>query len=61
MEKMTMIIVTHEMAFAKSVSDHIIFMDRGVIAEAGTPEKVFDNPDNQRTREFLRSYSNNGE
>lgn len=56
-EKMTMIIVTHEMGFAKSVSDKIIFMDNGVIAEEGTPEQVFGNPQNRRTIEFLGNYS----
>ena len=52
-EDMTMVIVTHEMNFAKEVSDQIIFMDKGIIAEAGTPEEVFGNPKNERTREFL--------
>jgi polar amino acid transport system ATP-binding protein len=50
---MTMIIVTHEMNFAKSISDRIIFMDKGVIEEEGTPEEVFNNPKSARTREFL--------
>ena len=54
-ENMTMIIVTHEMAFAKSVSDKVIFMDGGYIAEEGTPEELFENPKNERTKEFLRS------
>ena len=57
MEKMTMIIVTHEMAFAKNVSDKIIFMDKGLIVEEGTPAQVFDNPVNPRTSEFLKHYS----
>ncbi len=52
-EKMTMIIVTHEMAFAKNVSDRIIFMDGGVIAEQGTPEEVFNSPKSRRLKEFL--------
>ena len=56
-ENMTMIIVTHEMGFARSVSDKIIFMDKGVIAEEGTPEQVFGNPKNRRTIEFLGNYS----
>ena len=56
-EKMTMVIVTHEMGFARSVSDKIIFMDNGIIAEEGSPAQVFDHPANQRTIEFLRSYS----
>ena len=50
---MTMIIVTHEMAFAKQVSDKIIFMDGGVIAEEGTPDEIFGNPKTQRLKEFL--------
>jgi len=51
-----MIVVTHEMNFARDVSDKVIFMDDGVIAEEGTPEEVFLNPKNQRTKEFLQSY-----
>ncbi len=51
----TMIIVTHEMAFARDVSDRVIFMDKGVIAEEGTPEEVFGNPKNERTRQFLQN------
>ena len=54
-ENMTMIIVTHEMAFARSVSDKVLFMDGGYVAEEGTPEDIFVNPKNERTREFLRS------
>ena len=54
-EKMTMIIVTHEMAFARNVSDQIIFMDDGVIVEQGTPEEVFSS-DNKRMREFLGKF-----
>jgi len=50
---MTMIIVTHEMAFAKQVSDKVIFMDGGVIAEEGTPQEIFGNPKTQRLKEFL--------
>ncbi len=50
---MTMIIVTHEMAFAKNVSDKVIFMDGGVIAEEGTPDEVFGNPKTQRLKDFL--------
>jgi polar amino acid transport system ATP-binding protein len=53
---MTMIIVTHEMAFAKEISDRIIFMDQGVIVEDGTPEEVFQS-DNPRTKEFLGNYT----
>lgn len=48
-----MIVVTHEMEFAKNVADRIIFMDGGVVLEEGTPEEVIDNPKNKRTREFL--------
>lgn len=50
---LTMVVVTHEMQFAKEVADHIIFMDEGVIAEEGPPEKIFNNPENERTKEFL--------
>ena len=50
---MTAVIVTHEMGFAKEVSDRVLFMDGGVIAESGTPEQIFGNPQNQRTKEFL--------
>ncbi|MBE6690125.1 MAG: amino acid ABC transporter ATP-binding protein [Ruminococcaceae bacterium] len=52
-ENRTMIIVTHEMEFAKNVSDHVIFMADGVIEEEGTPEQVFDNPQSEKTRHFL--------
>ena len=58
-EHMTMVIVTHEMNFAKHVADHIIFMDKGVIAEQGTPEEVFGS-DNIRMKEFLGKLSRNG-
>lgn len=50
----TMIVVTHEMEFARRVSDRVIFMDKGVILEEGSPEKIFTNPEYERTREFLR-------
>lgn len=50
---LTMIIVTHEMGFAKEVSDRVIFMDKGVIAEAGTPEEIFNHPKEERTKAFL--------
>lgn len=53
----TMIIVTHEIEFAKNVADRIIFMDDGVIAEDGTPEEVIDNPKNERTKEFLKKFN----
>lgn len=52
----TMIIVTHEIGFAREVSDEIIFMDGGVIAEQGAPSQVIDNPTNERTRQFLANY-----
>lgn len=54
-EKMTMVIVTHEMAFARNVADEIIFMDGGVIVEQGTPDEVFSS-DNQRMKEFLGKF-----
>ena len=50
---LTMIIVTHEMEFARDVSDRVIFMDKGVIAEEGTAEQIFTNPQKERTKEFL--------
>lgn len=50
---MTCVIVTHEMGFAKQVSDRVLFIDGGVVAEEGTPEEVFDHPQNERTKEFL--------
>lgn len=53
---MTMVVVTHEMAFAKNVSDRVVFMDKGVIAEEGSPEQIFGNPQHERTREFLSRY-----
>jgi len=56
-EKMTMVIVTHEMAFARDVADHVIFMDEGVIVEEGTPEEVFGNTVNQRTKDFLQRFN----
>jgi putative lysine transport system ATP-binding protein len=51
---LTMLIVTHEMQFAKEVSDRVVFMDKGVIAEEGSPEQIFENPKEDRTREFLK-------
>ena len=56
-EHMTMIIVTHEMQFAREISDYIIFMDNGVIVEEGTPEKFFVNSENERLKSFLKRYS----
>lgn len=58
-EGMTMVVVTHEMVFAKEVSDRIVFMDNGVILEEGTPEEIFQHPKEERTKEFLRRYLNN--
>ena len=55
-EGMTMVVVTHEMAFAKEVSDRVVFMDQGVILEQGSPKEVFGNPKEPRTREFLSRY-----
>lgn len=52
---MTMIIVTHEMAFAKEVSDRVIFMADGIIQEEGTPQQIFEHPENERTQNFLKS------
>lgn len=52
-EGMTMMVVTHEMGFAREVADKIIFMDEGIIAEQGTPQEVFGNPQNERTKSFL--------
>lgn len=54
---LTMIVVTHEMQFARDVSDRVIFMDKGVIAEEGTPEQIFEHPQHERTRQFLSRYT----
>lgn len=56
-EHMTMVIVTHEMAFARAVADRVIFMDGGVIIEQGAPEDVLGNPREERTKQFLARYS----
>ena len=58
-ENITMIIVTHEMSFARDVSTRVLFMENGVVAEDGTPEQIFCNPQHERTREFLRSFIEN--
>ena len=58
-EKMTMVIVTHEMEFAREVSNHVIFMDGGNIIEEGDPEKLFGDTQNDRTKRFLSRYKNN--
>jgi len=55
-EHMTMIIVTHEMGFAESVCDRVLFMDQGVVVEEGPPEVIFRNPESERTRTFLRKH-----
>ena len=52
-EGMTMVVVTHEMGFAREVADRVLFMDEGVIVEEGTPEEIFSNPQNPRTKDFL--------
>lgn len=57
-DRMTMVIVTHEMAFARDVSDSVIFMDGGVIVEEGAPETVLGDPREERTRQFLQRYTN---
>jgi polar amino acid transport system ATP-binding protein len=53
-EGMTMIVVTHEMGFAREVADRVIFMDYGVILEEGSPEHFFKNPTHERTQQFMR-------
>ena len=57
-DNMTMLVVTHEMSFAREVSTHVVYMADGVIEEAGPPEKIFTNPENQRTRDFLKRILN---
>lgn len=59
-EKMTMVVVTHEMAFARDISSKIIFMDGGAIAEQGTPDEVINNPKTKRTQAFLARFTNKG-
>ena len=54
--RMTMIVVTHELQFAHDVSDQVIFLERGVVAESGTPDELFLHPKNDRTRQFLAAY-----
>jgi len=56
-EKMTMVIVTHEMAFARDVADRVVFMDGGVVVEEGPPSQVFGNPQQERTKQFLLRYT----
>ena len=57
-EKMTMVIVTHEMSFARDTSDHLIFMDGGVIVEQGNPVELINNPKEERTIQFLKRFNN---
>lgn len=52
-EGMTMVVVTHEMGFAKEVANRVLFMDEGVIIEQNTPEAIFEDPQNSRTKDFL--------
>ena len=58
-EKTTMVIVTHEMAFARDVADTVIFMDGGVIVEQGDAKQVIEKPQEERTRQFLSRFSQN--
>ena len=58
-EGMTMLVVTHEMAFARDVSNHVVFMSQGVICEEGSPAEVFGNPQKQETKDFLARFRNN--
>ena len=58
-EGMTMLVVTHEMAFARDVSSHVVYMNQGVICEEGTPEEVFGNPQRQETKDFLSRFRQN--
>ena len=55
-----MIIVTHEMSFARQVSDNVLFMDEGFVVEYGPPEQVIGNPQEDRTKQFLERYFENG-
>ncbi|MBP5751123.1 MAG: amino acid ABC transporter ATP-binding protein, partial [Firmicutes bacterium] len=57
-EGVTMVVVTHEMGFAQKVGTRVIFMDDGVIAEQGTPEEIFEHPQNERTKDFLSKVIN---
>ncbi len=56
-EGMTMVIVTHEMGFAREVADRVLFIDQGVVMEQGTPEELFGSPKNERTKSFLSRFS----
>ena len=57
-EGMTMLVVTHEMAFARDVSNRVVYMKEGVICEEGTPQQIFENPQRQETKEFLSRFIN---
>ena len=57
-EGLTMIVVTHEMAFARDVSNHVVFMNKGIICEEGTPEDIFKYPKHGETKEFLARFLN---
>lgn len=57
-EGMTMVIVTHEMGFAREVADRVVFMDGGYLVEEGTPEEIFDNPKEERVKDFLSKVLN---
>ena len=57
-EGMTMLVVTHEMAFARDVSTRVVYMKEGVICEQGSPQQIFENPERQETREFLSRFRN---
>ena len=54
-----MVIVTHEMGFARDVSDQVVFMSDGVITEQGTPQQIFNDPQEEKTKKFLRNFRNN--
>ena len=56
---MTMLVVTHEMAFARDVSSHVVYMNQGVICEEGTPEQIFGDPQRQETKDFLSRFRKN--
>ena len=57
-EGMTMLVVTHEMAFARDVSNHVVYMNQGVICEEGVPADIFGNPQKQETKDFLSRFRN---
>ena len=58
-EGMTMLVITHEMAFARDVSNRVVYMNQGVICEQGSPEQIFGDPQRQETRDFLSRFRNN--